>query len=166
MGSKKLVVFRRVVGYLSHGVNILALALIVQGLHWVEHLAQAYQHWWLALPIKESRGILFFLDLEWNHFIFNAVYLLLLVAAWLSLREKVSRVAIQFCVVGALVQGYHLIEHIVRMRQHIQTACEPCKGILGQYIDGVYLHFTFNTFVFVFPLIAFFLIMRRRPAEA
>lgn len=140
-------------------MKILALALVIQGFHWVEHLAQVYQHWWLSLPIKESRGILFFLDLEWNHFVFNSVYLLLLVVAWFFLQGKVSRVVIKFLAVGTLVQGYHLVEHAVRIWQHIQTACEPCRGILGWYVDGIYLHFAFNTFVLALPLIAFILLI-------
>lgn len=141
-------------------MKILALALAIQGFHWIEHFAQVYQHWWLSLPIKESKGILFFLDLEWNHFVFNFIYLLLLVAVWFLLRRKVSRTVIWFLATGTLIQGYHLIEHTVRIWQHIQTACEPCKGILGWYIDGVYLHFTFNTLVFVLPLAVFILLLK------
>lgn len=143
-------------------MNVLALALAVQGFHWIEHLAQVYQHWWLSLPIKESRGILFFLDLEWNHFVFNSVYLLLLAAAWFLLQGIVSHVVIRFLAAGTLIQSYHLVEHMVRIWQHIQTTCEPCKGILGRYVDGVYLHFVFNTLVFILPLIAILLLMRPR----
>ncbi|TSC78958.1 MAG: hypothetical protein G01um101429_634 [Parcubacteria group bacterium Gr01-1014_29] len=141
-------------------MKILALALVVQGFHWIEHLAQVYQHWWLGLPIKESKGILFFLDLEWNHFVFNSAYFVLLVVVWFLLRNVSSRVAMRLLIVGTLIQGYHLIEHAVRIWQHIQTACEPCKGILGWYIDGVYLHFAFNTLVLLLPLIAFIFLIR------
>lgn len=151
----------QIAGQFSNGVKILALALVIQGFHWIEHLAQVYQHGWLSLPIKESRGILFFLDLEWNHFVFNSAYLVLLVAAWFLLRRISSRVATRFLVVGVFIQSYHLIEHIVRVQQHIQTACEPCKGILGWYVDGVYLHFTFNTLVLALPLVAFILFTRK-----
>lgn len=145
----------------SYGMKILALVLLIQGLHWVEHIAQVYQHWWLSLPIKESKGILFFLDLEWNHFVFNSVYLLLLVAVWFLIRKVSFRVAAWFLISGTLLQGYHVVEHIVRIWQHVQTACEPCKGILGWYIDGVYLHFAFNMFVLILPLAAFMLLIKR-----
>lgn len=147
-------------------MKILVLALLIQGFHWIEHLAQVYQHWWLSLPIKESKGILFFLDLEWNHLIFNFVYLLPLAAAWFLLRGKVSRTAIWFLAVGVLVQSYHVIEHVVRIWQHLQTACEPCKGVLGWYIDGVYLHFAFNTLVLTLPLTAFILLVRANKFES
>lgn len=147
---------------ITYAFWLLALALFIQVLHWIEHLAQVYQHWWLSLTIKESHGILFFLDLEWNHFVFNAAYFLLLAVIWFLLRRKVSHVAISFLAAGTLVQGYHLIEHVVRIWQHIQIACEPCKGILGWYIDGVYLHFAFNTIVLALPLITFVFSVRRR----
>ena len=143
-------------------MKILALALVIQGFHWIEHLAQVYQHWWLSLPIKESKGILFFLDLEWNHFVFNSVYFLLLVFVWFRIQKTSFPVAMRFLIVGTLIQGYHVIEHTVRIWQHIQTACEPCKGILGWYVDGVYLHFIFNTLVFLLPLIAFIPLARKR----
>jgi len=140
-----------------------AATLLVQFLHYIEHLAQVYQHWWLSLPIKESKGILFFLDLEWNHFVFNFAYLVLLVVFfWFLLRKVSSRAVMRFLIAGTLIQGYHSIEHAIRIWQHIQTACEPCKGILGWYIDGVYLHFAFNTLVLALPLVAFILLAQKR----
>lgn len=146
-------------------MKILAFALVIQGFHWIEHLAQMYQHWWLSLPIKESKGILFFLDLEWNHFVFNSAYFTLLAAFWFLLRKTSSRATMMVLVVGILIQGYHLIEHIVRVWQHIQIACEPCKGILGWYVDGVYLHFMFNTLVLSLPLIAFALLAKEKKSS-
>ena len=145
-------------------------ALAIQFFHWIEHIAQVYQHMWLALSIKESRGILFFLDLEWNHLIFNALYLVLLIIVWQRARGSAhfggNNLAKYTLGGGMLIQGYHTIEHIVRIAQYFRTGCAPCKGILGWYIDGVYLHFTFNTFVLVLPLIAFCLIVFRSNEES
>ena len=134
-------------------------ALLVQFFHWIEHIVQVYQHWWIGLSIKESQGILFFLDLEWNHLIFNALYFILLIIVWQKTRHLASfgkdNVAKYALGGGLLLQGYHVIEHMIRIVQYFQTGCTPCKGLLGWYIDGVYLHFIFNTFVLVLPLIAF-----------
>ncbi|MEK9195496.1 MAG: hypothetical protein AAB975_03910, partial [Patescibacteria group bacterium] len=58
---------------------------------------------------------------------------------------------------------YHVIEHIIRVSMHVKTGCEPCPGILGKFVDGIYLHFTFNTIVFFLPLIAAFILLRNRP---
>lgn len=141
------------------GFNVLALALILQFFHLIEHAAQVYQHWWLALPIKESKGILFFLDLEWNHLAFNALYLIFLFAAWFLLRGNLPRGSRRLLFAGAAIQSYHTVEHGVRIVQHLQTACEPCTGILGRYVDGVYLHFAFNAVVFALPLLVFAVLM-------
>ena len=138
------------------------VALIIQFFHWIEHVAQVYQHWWLGLSIKESHGILFFLDLEWNHLIFNTLYFVLLMIVWQKIRHSTSFGGNNFAKYilggGVLIQGYHTIEHLVRIVQYFKIGCTPCRGILGWYIDGVYLHFAFNTIVLVLPLIAFCLL--------
>ena len=151
---------------------LFAFALILQFFHYTEHLAQVYQHWWHGLPIKESGGILYFLNLEWNHFIFNGMYLVLLILVFIAysiLKKENSSTPhfsrATFFLIGAtiLIQGYHVIEHIVRVGMHIKTGCEPCPGILGKFVDGIYLHFTFNTIVFFLPLIVAFILLRNRP---
>lgn len=138
------------------------IALMAQTFHYVEHVAQVYQHWKLGLSIAESKGILFFLDLEWNHFIFNTLYLVLLIIVSFNLHKLKgyfgSRAALVVLDTCLFVQGYHSIEHAVRMVQYFSTGCTPCKGILGFYFDGVYLHFLFNTLVLILPLISFFML--------
>lgn len=139
-------------------------AVLYQTFHWVEHLAQVYQHWWLGIPILEAHGILFFFDLEWNHFVFNTLYWIgLFVVFWgasMYKRNSPTRnkpvVFWGFIVGGLIVQSWHQVEHFVKIWQHIVRSCEPCPGILAYYIDGIYLHFTYNTVVLIFPLIAFF----------
>ena len=143
---------------------LFAGALLYQITHWVEHVAQVYQHWWQGLIIAESRGILFFFDLEWNHFTFNTFYWIALIAIFFAgrffkkggLAHKKPLVLYGFIGGGLIVQTYHQIEHIARVAQHLTLNCQPCPGILGWYLDGVYLHFALNTIVLVFPLVAFF----------
>ena len=152
--------------------SLLCIALILQFFHYTEHVAQVYQHWLKGLPIKESGGILYFLNLEWNHLIFNDIYLILLIlafVAYVSLIKKDPslssslRSALFFIGATLVIQGYHVIEHIIRVGMHINTGCEPCPGILGKFVDGIYLHFTFNTIVFLLPLIAIAMVLRRKP---
>jgi len=140
---------------------VLLVALVLQSLHEIEHIAQFYQHWWLGLGAQEAHGILFFLDVEWNHFIFNAVYFFLLAVIFFFLlfypefrsirQQRIGRIAFGFFVFGFLLQGYHVIEHTVRMGQFFQLGCTPCPGILGWYIDLVYLHFTINSATLLLP---------------
>lgn len=143
-------------------VYAFSVAMVLQTFHMIEHVAQVYQHAILGLSIAESHGILFFLDLEWNHMIFNAMYLGLLAivffqCSFYKTNGAVSqkRLACLAFNVGFAIQGYHVIEHAVRMVQFLQTGCTPCRGILAWFFDGVYLHAIFNTLVYVLPLITF-----------
>ncbi len=141
---------------------LLLSGLLFQTLHEVEHIAQFYQRWWLGAGPQEAHGILFFLDVEWNHFIFNAVYFPMLAVAlffllfhpqFRSLRQqRIGRIGLGFFVLGFLIQGYHVVEHTVRMAQFFQLGCTPCPGILGWYLDLVYLHFVLNTATWLLPV--------------
>ena len=107
---------------------------------------------------QEAHGILFFLDVEWNHFLFNLVYftllavvmfILLFVRDFELLRKR--RFTFLLFVLGFLVQAYHLVEHTVRMEQFFKLGCTPCPGILGWHLDLVYLHFSLNTATWLLP---------------
>ena len=140
-----------------------AVALVYQIIHWIEHVAQVYQHWWLGLAVFDSHGIIFFFDLEWNHFVFNSLYFIALLAIFWGLGLWRPSIWKKYGIWGSsaltfalVLQGYHQFEHILKIIQHLTLGCEPCPGLLGWYIDGVNLHFTFNTLVLAFPLIVFF----------
>ena len=132
-------------------------ASILQGLHIVEHIAQIYEHAFLGWSIQDSHGIIFFLDLEWNHFIFDSiVYLSLL--AYVFFKSKMylaqsSSIPILLFTSGLAFQSYHAVEHFVRMMQYYQSGCTPCLGILGNYVDLVYLHGFLNFAVYGLTLI-------------
>lgn len=151
----------------SRAAKIFLLALFLQSGHMVEHVAQLYQHMFLRLPIQESHGILFFLDLEWNHFLFNLGYFLLLGYVLLAfVASGIGKVTSKFWMscfyVGLAVQGYHVIEHSSRIGQFFQTGCTPCPGILAWRFDGIYLHFIFNSVTLILPLLAFLYLTFRR----
>lgn len=61
---------------------LFTIGLIVETFHITEHTAQVYQHAWLGWPISDAHGIIFFLDLEWNHFIFNSLYWIFLLVVF------------------------------------------------------------------------------------
>jgi hypothetical protein len=129
----------------------------------VEHVAQVYQHTVLGFAAPHSHGILWFLDLEWNHWIFNAAYLILIAVIFYRCKfyrigniKNAYRLVFALFGVGLAVQGYHVVEHSVRMVQFFQNGCTPCPGILGLFFDGVYLHALLNTVVYIGPFIAFF----------
>ncbi len=143
-------------------VYVFTFALVAQTFHIVEHVAQVYQHAILGLSIQESHGILFFLDFEWNHLVFNALYFALLAVVFFQCKfyktdGPVGEKPLMGLVfnAGFLISGWHVIEHVVRIIQFYQTGCTPCKGILGWFFDGVYLHAFYNTLVYILPLMAF-----------
>ena len=141
---------------------LLVFSVGVQLMHDVEHAWQVYEHSAKGLPAAESQGLLFFIpDLEWNHLVFAAVYLVALATLFAFLVRRDARtqlgtrwfgtMGLAYLAVGIGVQSYHAVEHIVRIVQFYQTGCTPCAGILGQRIDGVYLHFGFNMVVTILP---------------
>lgn len=143
-------------------IYLLAMGLAAQTFHMTEHFGQLYQHAILGWSIKASAGIVYFLNLEWNHFTFNLLYLLLLGYSFVALKfyrrdslaSQVQWAAWAFTI-AFIVQIYHTFEHTVRINQFLSTGCTPCPGILGRYVDGIYLHFVLNSMVYVLPLAAF-----------
>ncbi len=143
---------------------IVAVAIALQVGHYIEHVAQVYQYWILGLPRQEALGILWFANIEWNHFIFNALYFALLVyMVWLLIhhirRERRVAWLPDKLLLGSvlLLQGWHTIEHEVRLIRHLDRACEPCAGIVDSVfgIGLINLHYWYNTLALLLPLVVF-----------
>src|SRR5687767_7452099 len=93
---------------------LVTAACIVQSAHMVEHIAQATQH--VVLLIAPAHGFLgAVFDLEWVHFAFNMSLELALVAALLLARRAHGRRAVPALGIAVGVQGYHAVEHVVKM---------------------------------------------------
>ena len=60
-------------------LSVFLIAVVVQTFHQIEHFSQIYQRLWLGVPAHSTHaGYFFFLDVEWNHFLFNLSYFALL----------------------------------------------------------------------------------------
>lgn len=136
------------------GLPRLALAvLLIQGFHVVEHVAQNIQR--SVLGWREAHGLLgAWLDFEWVHFAYNALLLagLMLLLAVYSQRPgfwmRAARAA-RIAFLGAVaVQGYHFIEHAVKIQQSVFLGVDPAPGILGHFLDLILLHMAFNVAVY------------------
>lgn len=149
----------------------LVLAIVLQVFHDIEHFAQMYQRIWLKLSPQMAGGILFFLNVEWNHYLFNTGYFIMLVLVFYFLINDSSlfyslvksgsgRIIMGSFIFGFIFQGYHVLEHTIRMDQYYRLNCSPCPGILGQYFDLAYLHFTFNMITTIFPALLLLLLWR------
>jgi len=137
--------------------RIFLLALVLQLFHLLEHVVQVAQGKFLG--IKPAHGILgSFFDLEWVHFIYNwGLYALLIVATVAVLRERRVRPPVGWLFLGAAlaVQSYHVLEHTVKIIQHVSSGIDPAPGILGQIYDLIWLHFDINVVVTVLMIGSF-----------
>jgi len=136
---------------------VFAVTLAVQSFHMLEHVVQVLQAFvFHILPAHGILGSIF--DLEWVHFFYNTdLYLFLILGAVVLVLERRPRPRAGWRWLGASLafQTYHEIEHIVKIAQHISTGIDPAPGILGHFINLIWLHFTFNLIITSLVAIAF-----------
>lgn len=130
---------------------LLVVGLVVQTFHMGEHVLQVFRVHWDGVP---SRGGLagHVVETEWVHFSYNALVLIAVGSIlWLRRRGWPARragIGDRFMIGAALLQGYHVVEHSVKLAQHITTGAKVNPGLLGSQIDLVWLHFTINLAVY------------------
>jgi hypothetical protein len=149
------------------GRLLLLEALMIQGFHEIEHVVQVIQRY--SLGIRQGSGVLGSLfDVEPVHFIYNATFLGLLALAYVGCRRPGGVPQRRGLVLGLLAvalvgQSYHFVEHTVKMTQFIQTGLNGTPGILGLVFPVVWLHFWFNTLLYI-PVVAAFCLGGFAPA--
>lgn len=153
--------------------TVFALLVAVMAAHEAEHVAQLLQKEAFANRCPGTcRGALgFVFDLEWVHFAYNTSTLFVLAGLYLVYRmwEPRWRHAHPWSwaalTAGIAVQGYHVVEHVAKLDQWLGNGHHsPTPGILGQGLAApeqhsfslIELHFTFNTFVFLCVVGAYF----------
>jgi hypothetical protein len=141
---------------------LFAETVILQGVHELEHVAQLYQR--LALGKSSASGLLgSVFDVEPVHMVYNAAFLLLLGILFAACRRDRSLVpsnagrVLALLGVATVAQGYHTVEHVVKMWQYIQWGVNGTPGIVGWWVPVIYLHFAYNTLIYV-PVVAAFVI--------
>ena len=132
--------------------------LLVQGFHEIEHIVQVLQRTVLDNP--KGAGVLgSWLDIEPVHLAYNVLFLALLALVYVQGRfwqsRRTERVAFGFMTFSVLFQGYHLVEHLFKIAQFVESGMNGTPGILGHVFNLVWLHFAFNTIVFSSFLVAF-----------
>ena len=155
---------------------LLAVAFAVQTAHHAEHVTQLIQVYALGLKPPEAHGLLgSIFDFEWVHFLYNFALEAALIGLWLGYRRArqanpagVSRRGFGLLTGLALFQGYHSVEHIVKLYQYLfvpfyQSGLHPTPGFLPQ-VSGwpIFLvHFWLNMVVWTTMALA---LSRLRPA--
>lgn len=135
--------------------------VLLQGFHELEHVVQVFQRFVFNDP--KGAGILgSWIDIEPVHLAYNAGFLFLLATIYtlsgaLS-QEGRPRPLVFWLMTFALVfQSYHFIEHTFKIAQFLESGMNGTPGILGNFFNIVWLHFFYNTVVYVPAVLAFFL---------
>ncbi len=146
-------------------ISVLFTYLVIeQFFHQAEHVAQMYQFAFLNIPAHDAHGFVWFLDEEWNHFIFNSLYFTGVIVVFIYLLRALKKSGIRktaahvgFIVIFSIWEGWHMIEHTYRIIHHVQGLCDECSGIIDQWfgINRLVLHFWFNFFALVFPMVVY-----------
>lgn len=145
-------------------VILFSYLLLEQFFHQAEHVTQMYQFRVLGLAPSSSRGFVWFLDDEWNHFIFNGLYFTGLIVVFTYLLGHLRRIGVPktFANVGFIymffiLEGWHMVEHTYRIIHHVQGLCDQCAGIVDTAtgIDRLTLHFFFNFAALLLPTVTY-----------
>lgn len=125
--------------------------VLIQGFHEIEHITQVVQRYLLGIPT--GAGVLgTWLDVEPVHIVYNSAFLLLIgLVFWQGRfwpRRREMPLAFGLMTFGLMFQGYHLVEHVFKIVQFIETGKNGTPGILGHFFNLVWLHFWFNSIVY------------------
>jgi hypothetical protein len=138
----------------------LGTAVVIQGLHDMEHIVQSYQVFFMGVPRPVAGGLLgSVFDFPVVHFLYNILFFLALIwaVAWaygLGGFRTFDKVGMWALLIAAGVQSYHAVEHILQITQEAATGTARPPGAIGLVGDNIVAHLILNTFVFVLPLIA------------
>jgi hypothetical protein len=134
-------------------VAVILVAFAVQSFHMLEHWVQVYQVY--VIDGENRKGLLGALvDTEWVHFTYNAAVLAFLVSVWVLARRsrgnlagRLARAA-PYLLAALLIQSYHLVEHVAKIVQHLNTGVDPAPGLFGGAVGLVWFHYGINLAVY------------------
>ena len=142
---------------------LLGFLAVSQTAHFFEHVAQMVQIHVLHLGGANAQGIVGQLNIEWVHFIWNALVLIALMALLPHFRTNPWLIAV------TPLAAWHLVEHSVMIATYLQTGVSGSPGLLssgGLLFGGLPvarpdLHFLYNL-VETVPLVIAWLVEVRR----
>ncbi|MFV2001184.1 MAG: hypothetical protein ACC654_12545 [Acidimicrobiia bacterium] len=139
-------------------------------LHWLEHLAQAYQIWILNMARPDSLGAIgaifpWVVESETMHFGF-AVFML---AGLVVLAPGFSGTAAKWWLVSFAIQSWHFVEHSLLQGQvgigsNLFSADIP-MSVVQLWIPRAELHLLYNLVVFI-PMVVAMVLHARPPRTA
>jgi len=136
----------------------LGTAVVIQGLHDMEHIVQSIQVFFLGVPRAQAGGLLgSVFDFPMVHFAYNILFFVALTwaVAWvygLGGFRKFDAAGMWTLLIAAGIQAYHAVEHILQVSQEAATGTQRPPGAIGLIGDNIIAHLILNTVVFVLPL--------------
>jgi hypothetical protein len=142
---------------------LLGFLAISQATHLLEHVAQMVQIHLLHLSGANAQGIVGQLNIEWVHFVWNALVLVTLVVLLTHFPTNPWLIAV------TPLAAWHFVEHSVMIATYLQTGVSGTPGLLssgglvfgGLPIARPDLHFLYNFVETVPLLLAWFVEIRR-----
>jgi nitrous oxidase accessory protein NosD len=158
---------RPVPGVAVLGAWAFAVTAVVQLFHFAEHGVQVHQVYVADAEIRTGIvGARF--DTEWIHLGFNATVLVgTVVGIALTRAELVGRLrrVLPWLLVGTVIQGWHVVEHVARVLQHLDTGVSPAPGIFGDDIGLVWFHYAINVPITAALALTVTAWLRTRPSD-
>jgi len=145
-------------------IALLGFLAVSQTAHLTEHVAQMVQIHVLHLSGANAQGIVGQLNIEWVHFIWNALVLIALLV--LLSRPRFRRNS--WLVAVTPLAAWHLVEHSLMIATYLQTGVSGTPRLLssggllfgGLPITRPDLHFLYNFVETVPLLVAWFVEVR------
>jgi hypothetical protein len=162
----------------SPALTVFLALVLVQGFHELEHVVQIVQRF--ALGIPNGNGLIGSLaDIEPVHFVYNSLYLGLLIAVFVLLglhREgpgEHGRLVAGLVTFALAFQMWHELEHVFKITQYFALHLNGTGGILGRGPGAIaplfsipVLHLAYNTVAYVPALAAFIVLLQNlKPAD-
>ena len=149
--------------FATPSIALLGFLALTQTAHLIEHVAQMIQIHVLHLSGANAKGIVGQLNIEWVHFIWNALVLVTLLVLLPRFRTNPWLIAM------TPLAAWHFVEHSVMIVTYIQTGVSGTPGLLssgdllfgGLPIARPDLHFLYNL-VETAPLLVAWLVEIRR----
>jgi hypothetical protein len=125
---------------------LLGFLALSQTAHLLEHVAQMIQIHMLHLVGSSAQGIVGQLNIEWVHFIWNALVLVMLLVLLPHFRTNPWLIAV------TPLAAWHFLEHSVMIATYVQTGVSGTPGLVssggllfgGLPIARPDLHFLYN----------------------
>jgi hypothetical protein len=140
----------------------LAAAVIIQGLHVLEHVTQSIQVFVFGTSPAVASGLAgSIFDFPLVHFTYNFLFFGALIwgVAWvfgLGGFSKFDRAGVWAVVVAAAIQTYHAAEHVLQIFQSIETGTNRPPGFVGFFANNVIIHLLLNLIVWLPVVFAFY----------